>query len=399
MKQEIVSWGLCVWLWLWLCLLGSGVALREHYCERNVSVSSIVPVTKQRTVHKIPPKWKVWKKAEQRTETYQTMEEQISYKVVSECCPGYLQVESGLCEPICERGCPAFASCVAPQRCQCTPGYVSALDHRDGSHYCEPICERSCPSGSECVAPNTCACRKGYKAQQPTGHAVSAPCEPTCQLGDGCANGRCIDVEHCICNEGFSWSMLIHSCVSLSDEEVAWRDELLALQSSTTTTTAETAESVVAAVAEDCPIGFVLYVGECRAEIFESNESTAKDCRKTGCGPHQTCNELGNCSCNAGYVQDEKKEEVNSTISCHRSLLGDILSIDQAADDEDDLNMFTIPILCVASGVLIVLLIAGLVTRLRRGRVGDQNNESQPKEAVLQCEFKQKTCDVDDWVP
>ncbi|XP_034475616.1 multiple epidermal growth factor-like domains protein 10 [Drosophila innubila] len=393
MKQERISGCLCVWLWLWLGLLGSSMALREHYCERNVTVSRVVPVTKQRTIVKQPSKWTPWKKTKQITETYSTQEEQISYRLVSECCPGYLQMESGLCEPICDRGCPAFASCVAPQRCQCTAGYVSALDHREGSHYCEPICERSCPTGSECVAPNTCACRDGYKAKQPTGDAVSAPCEPTCQLGDGCANGQCVDVERCVCNEGFSWSMLSHSCESLSEDEVSRIEEI---QQSTMTAISETAET--ATVAADCPEGFVLYVGECRAELFESNESTSKDCRKTGCGPHQTCNELGNCSCNAGYLEDEKKEE-SSMLSCHRSLLGDILSIDQAADDEDELNMFTIPILGVASGMLFVLLIAGLITRLRRGRGGDRNDDSQPKEAVLQCEFTQKSYDVDEWVP
>ncbi|KAM8715239.1 hypothetical protein ACLKA7_002311 [Drosophila subpalustris] len=373
------------------------MALREHYCERNVSVSRVVPVTKQRTVVKQPSKWMPWKKPKQLTETYETQEEQIAYKLVSECCPGYLQVESGLCEPICERGCPAFASCVAPQRCQCTTGYVSALNHRDGSHYCEPICERSCPAGSECVSPNTCACKEGYMAKQPTGDAVSAPCEPTCELGDGCANGQCVDVDRCVCNEGYIWTTITNSCMSLSEDEASRLEEIQLLRSSTTEEISETAET--SAVAAECPKGFVLYSGECRAEIFESNESPVKDCRSTGCGPHQTCNEhLGNCSCNTGYVEDEKKDD-SSTLSCHRSLLGDILSIDQAADDENELNMFTIPILGVASGFLFVLVIASLITRLRRGRGGDQDNDSQPKEAVLQCEFTQKSYDVDEWVP
>lgn len=390
-------------LFVWLCLLGSCLALREHYCERNVSLSRVVPVTKQRTVIKQPSKWTPWKSPKQITETYSTEEEQISYKLVSECCPGYLQVESGLCEPVCERGCPAFASCVAPQRCQCTAGYVSALNHRDESHYCEPICERSCPTGSECVAPNTCACRDGYRAKQPTGDAVSAPCEPTCQLGDGCANGQCTEVERCVCNEGFSWSVLTHRCVSVSDEEVSGLEQTQEFNSITTiaaseTETAETATVAVAAAA-DCPEGFIRYVGECRAEFFESNESRSMDCRKTGCGAHQTCNELGNCSCNSGYHEDDKTKDT-SILTCHRSLLGDILSIDQAADEENNLNMFTIPILGVASGMLFVLLIAGLITRLRRGRAErDRDNDSQPKEPVLQCEFTQKSYDVDEWVP
>ncbi|XP_062121000.1 cell death abnormality protein 1 [Drosophila sulfurigaster albostrigata] len=360
MKQE-----LC--LWLWLCLLGSGVALREHFCERNVSVSSMVPVNKQHTIVKQPSKWKFWKKSQEITETYATHEEQISYKVISECCPGYLQVATGLCEPICERGCPAFASCVAPQRCQCTAGYVSAISQRDNSHYCEPVCDSFCSDGSECVGPNTCACKEGYNAAQPVGDAVSAPCLPSCRLNNGCENGKCDEAaDVCVCNESYAWSTILHACIQthfrpITEEQSVEEQEMTTIREQGIE---EPSKPIV------CEKGFVLYAGQCRAEFFESNELQVKHCRLTGCGAHQTCDEAtGNCTCNIGYSKDEPKEGV-TTLTCHRSILGDILSIDQAVDDEDEINFFTIPVLGFASGFLFVLVVASLITRIRRGRHG-----------------------------
>lgn len=393
---------------VWLCLLMPGTSLaslREHYCERNVSSSQLVPVTKERTVIKQPSKWKFWQKSKQHTETYSAEEERISYKLISECCPGYRQLESGLCEPICERGCPAHASCVAPQRCQCTAGYVSAVSHRDGSHYCEPVCERSCPSGSQCVAPQTCACKEGYRALEPTGDGVSAPCVPSCQLGDGCANGRCVEVERCECNRGYVWSTEQHRCIEHAvDDDVTELEEFLGSTSSGSTT-------LPAAIASECEEGFVLYAGECRAEFFESNEKAAEDCRQTGCGRHQTCSEQGVCECNSGYAPDEpsKKQEKEqaqgqgkrSKLTCSRTLFDHLLSIDQAANEDDELNVLTIPILGIASGALLVLTIAGLIEGARRRRIRRAGGDAdgQPKEPVLQCEFTQKSYDVDEWVP
>ncbi|EDW11882.1 multiple epidermal growth factor-like domains protein 11 [Drosophila mojavensis] len=389
---------ICAVLCLWLCMLGTSLAARENYCERNVTTRTLVPVTKQRTVIKQPSKWKLWKKAEKITEFYNTHEEQISYKVISECCPGYSQVgESGLCEPVCERGCPAHASCVAPQRCQCTTGYISAVAHRDGSHYCEPICERSCPAGTHCVAPNTCECKPGHQPLPPTGDGVSAPCAPVCQVGDGCANGQCVDVEVCACNRGYFWNAESNSCqlrnddtmMKLTSDDVTEPEEYLSKSSSTPT----------AFTAADCEVGFILYAGECRAEFFESSDGRAKEqhCAQTGCGPHQSCDALGKCSCNAGYVEEES-EDANAKLSCRRGLLEQLLSIDQAADDENELNTLTIPIVGVASGALLVIVIVGLVTGMRRRRK-QEPNDSLPKEPVLQCEYTQKSYDVDEWVP
>lgn len=391
-------------LGVWLCLLaGTSLALREHYCERNVSSSQLVPVTKQRTVIKQPSKWKIWQKTKQITETYSTEEEQVSYKLIAECCPGYRQLESGLCEPICERGCPAHASCVAPQRCQCTTGYVSAISHRDGGHYCEPVCERSCPSGSQCVAPQTCACKEGYRALEPTGDGVSAPCVPSCQLGDGCAHGRCVEVERCECNRGYLWSAVEHRCIEQSQpgaDDVTELEEFLSSTSSGATT-------VRAAEAAECADGFVLYAGECRAELFESNEKAGADCHQAGCGPHQTCSEQGVCECNSGYAPDEPSEKEREQeqgkrgkLTCSRTLFDQLLSIDQAANDDDELNVLTIPILGVASGALLVLTIAGVIEGMRRRRrKAGGESDAQPKEPVLQCEFTQKSYDVDEWVP
>jgi len=182
--------------WATILLLGSVAvtAQKDNYCERNETTRVLVPVTKQVIIVKPQSKWKIWKKPEKIVELHDSMEEQVTHQLVRECCPGYLQVESGLCEPICTRGCPAHASCAAPDRCECISGYISARSHQDGSHYCEPICQTQCPVGAQCVSPNTCACRDGYTQLQPTGDGVSADCAPICQVGDGCANGKCIDV-------------------------------------------------------------------------------------------------------------------------------------------------------------------------------------------------------------
>lgn len=386
----------CVALCLWLCVLGTSLAVRENYCERNVTTKTLMPVTKQRTVIKQPPKWKLWKKAEKITEFYNTHEEQISYKLVSECCPGYLQVESELCEPVCERGCPAFASCVAPQRCQCTTGYISAVAHRDGSHYCEPICERSCPTGSHCVAPNTCECKPGHQPLPPTGDGVSAPCAPVCQVGDGCANGQCVDVEVCACNRGYFWNAESSSCQPRNDEMMMLTsDDVTELEEHLN----KSPSTPSAFIAADCEVGFILYAGECRAEFFESSDGKAKEshCTPTSCGQHQNCNAEGKCACNAGYVEEER-EDVNAKLSCRRGLLEQLLSIDQAADDDNELNTLTIPIVGVASGALLVIVIVGLVTKVSRRRKHEPN-ESLPEEPVLQCEYTQKSYDVDEWVP
>ncbi|EDW03249.1 GH11135 [Drosophila grimshawi] len=358
----------------------------------------MVPVMKQRTTIKQPPKWKVWKKAQRVTEFYNTHEEQLSYKLILECCPGYMQVESGLCEPICDRGCPAYASCVAPQRCQCTRGYISAVAHRDGSHYCEPICERGCLIGSQCVAPNTCACKDGFKSLPPNGDAISAPCEPICTLGDGCANGQCVDVERCVCNRGYQWSEESSTCVANTDVQEESNDDFTELRDYLSSTAkATTFASVVAA---DCEDGFVFYSGECRAELFESNEPSAvKDCRQFDCGPNQSCSEQGNCICNAGYVEvlaDDEDVKKNSTLSCRPSLFDQLLGIDETTDDEDELNSLTILIVGMATVVLLMIVILGLLGGMRRLR---GQPETEPREQTLQCEFTQKSYDLDESVP
>ncbi|XP_068151428.1 anterior pharynx in excess protein 1 [Drosophila tropicalis] len=376
-----------------LCLLLSPIvatSIRENYCERNVTSRTVVPVIKTRTIVKKPSKWTPWKKTEKKFEEYTAYEEQITHKLVSDCCVGYHQVESGLCEPICERGCPAHASCVAPQRCQCTTGYVSALDHRDGSHYCEPICERSCSKGSQCVAPNTCSCREGYKQLSPAGDGVSGDCVPTCQLGDGCANGKCIDVERCECIEGYDWDENENKCKEIA--HVASVEEEEEPMSTT---------NDIPPTSEECSEGFVLYGGQCRPETFDSNEAEVKDCRIAGCvGHHQVCSDLGSCICAEGYVQENDAEQ-NSTLSCRRGILEELLSIDQAADEDNELNPWTIPIIGLASGSLFVLLLAGLIGGVRhhRQRRDQSENEALPKEPVLQCEYSKKSYDVDEWVP
>ncbi|XP_052854202.1 epidermal growth factor-like protein [Drosophila gunungcola] len=374
-------------IWALTLLLGSAAvtAQRDNFCERNETIRTQVPVTKTRTIVKSQPKWKVWKKSEKYTETYDAEEERVTHRLIRECCPGYLQVESGLCEPVCSRGCPAHASCAAPDRCECISGYVSARNHLDGSHYCEPICQTLCPPGAQCVAPNTCACRDGFTQLQPAGDGVSGDCAPVCQVGDGCSHGKCIDVDRCSCNAGYRWDKAEERCVELSAELTS--DEL--------DTTEESAESLAtsstaAFTATECPEDYVLFRGECREKQFNSNEA---GCLKSGCGPHQTCLESGTCHCSDGFVPEESME-YGGVLSCKRSLFDQILGLNEATDDEDELNPWTIPIIGVASGALFVLLIVGLLggKRYRQERATLANKE-------MECQYSQKTVDVDEWVP
>ncbi|XP_017002807.2 protein draper [Drosophila takahashii] len=372
--------------WALILVLGSvalTTAQRDNFCERNETIRSEVPVTKQRVIVKQPSKWKFWKKSERKSESYDSTEEQVTHRLVRECCPGYLQVESGLCEPVCTRGCPAHASCAAPDRCECINGYVSARNHQDGSHYCEPICHNQCPAGAQCVAPNTCECREGYTQLKPTGDGVSGDCAPVCQVGNGCANGKCIDVERCFCNSGYRWDKIEERCVEMSAEYSSEEAE----------TTEESSESwgtssTAAFTATECPEDYVLFRGECREKQFNSNEEAG--CLKSGCGAYQTCQESGKCRCSEGYVAEENSEP----LSCRRTLIDQILGLNEATDDEDELNPWTIPIIGVASGALFVLLIVGLLggRRYRQERTAAANKE-------MECQYSQKTVDVDEWVP
>ncbi|KAH8410237.1 hypothetical protein KR009_009619 [Drosophila setifemur] len=375
-------------IWAVVLLLGPpGLvsSLPDNYCERNETVREMVPMTGQRQIVNVPSKWKFWKKTEKKTESYDFEGEQITYRMVRECCAGYRKMESGICEPICTRACPAYASCAAPNRCECIGGYVSAKSHHNGSHYCEPICQRACPSGAQCVRPNTCACREGYAQLKPAGDGVSGDCVPTCQVGEGCANGRCIDVERCSCNAGYRWDRDDEMCVEVSAESISEE------QDSTEESVEDIASSSTAAlIATDCQEDFVLFRGECREKQFNSDE---EGCQKTGCGPHQTCQESGICHCSDGYVQEEVSVE-NGTLTCRRTLLDQLLSLNEATDTEGELNPWTIPIIGVACGAIFVLLIAGLLggRRYRREREAASSKE-------MDCQYSQKTLDADEYVP
>ncbi|XP_017068019.2 multiple epidermal growth factor-like domains protein 11 [Drosophila eugracilis] len=371
--------------WALFFLLGSVAvnAQRDNYCERNVTIHKTVPVIKERIIVRTPSKLKFWKKAEKITEQYESIEERVTHQLIKECCPGYLEVESRLCEPICTRGCPAHASCAAPDRCECISGYVSARNHQDGSHYCEPICQTLCSAGAQCVSPNTCACREGYTQLLPDGYGVSGDCAPVCQVGNGCANGKCIDVERCSCNAGYRWDKAEERCIEVSAESISEELEL-AEESSESSSTSSTAAFTVT----ECPDNYVLFHGECREKQFNSNEV---GCLKTGCGPHQTCLESGSCHCSDGYAAEENTE-ASGELRCVRTLLDQILGLNEATDDDDELNPWTIPIIGVASGFLFVLLIVGLLggKRYRQERAAVANKE-------MDCQYS--SVDVDKWVP
>lgn len=81
------------------------------------------------------------------------------------------------------RGCLNNGTCVAPNRCQCAPGWTG-----DKCHI--PICEQTCLNGGNCTLPNLCTCEKGW-----AGHDCSyALCAQECNN-----NGKCVEPDVCKC--------------------------------------------------------------------------------------------------------------------------------------------------------------------------------------------------------
>lgn len=100
------------------------------------------------------------------------------------------------CKPSCAPECPTNSTCVAPDKCQCDPGYGSTSSYADSVLKCDPICERTCVNAF-CGYPNECVCHLGH---QP--HPVEDfVCEPVCR--DGCVNARCVQPDRCECNDGY----------------------------------------------------------------------------------------------------------------------------------------------------------------------------------------------------
>ncbi|TMS19921.1 Signal peptide, CUB and EGF-like domain-containing protein 1 [Larimichthys crocea] len=136
------------------------------------------------------------------------------------CRKGYTVRTDDLtkCQPVCDPPCHNYGVCVAPNTCDCPPGYpglgCSAMCSPPCAHggtcmrwnkcLCPPgwtgpgchtaVCELPCANGGRCVGPDTCQCPSDYIGPQ----CLLPLCTPACQNG-----GRCVDVNKCICVDGW----------------------------------------------------------------------------------------------------------------------------------------------------------------------------------------------------
>ena len=64
--------------------------------------------------------------------------------------------EGGECVDQVVRGCYNNGTCVAPDTCECSPGW-------SGYDCTVPICEQTCAHNGNCTLPDTCTCEKGWE--------------------------------------------------------------------------------------------------------------------------------------------------------------------------------------------------------------------------------------------
>lgn len=112
------------------------------------------------------------------------------------CEIGYALNNAGRCTPVCSMGC-TNGECIGPETCLCRPDYRPAAN--DAQHICEPICQYGCNDHQICVAPNKCECEPGFNITY-TG-VCNAICEPACNTMSG---AFCSAQNHeCYCLEGY----------------------------------------------------------------------------------------------------------------------------------------------------------------------------------------------------
>lgn len=136
------------------------------------------------------------------------------------CKEGYIirKDDPTKCQPVCDPPCQNYGVCVAPNICDCPPGYpgvgCSAMCSPPCAHggtcmrwnecLCPrgwtgagchtAVCELPCANGGRCVGPDTCQCPSDYTGPQ----CLLPLCTPACQNG-----GRCVDVNKCTCVGGW----------------------------------------------------------------------------------------------------------------------------------------------------------------------------------------------------
>ncbi|XP_017154787.1 von Willebrand factor D and EGF domain-containing protein [Drosophila miranda] len=110
------------------------------------------------------------------------------------CAEGYvrgLRESAALgCQPICIPDC-GYGHCVAPNQCECFPGYHKRINGTS----CENGFYKRCENGFR-ANETTCVCQNGFRYDNNT-----ASCLPDC--GDNCENGVCISPGNCRCFNGY----------------------------------------------------------------------------------------------------------------------------------------------------------------------------------------------------
>ena len=99
--------------------------------------------------------------------------------------PGRWKVAGGECINEVIRGCFNNGTCVAPNTCKCSQGWV-------GSNCNTPTCKLPCKNGGNCTGVNECTCEKGW-----SGEDCSTPlCAQECQN-----RGVCVAPDVCQCRQ------------------------------------------------------------------------------------------------------------------------------------------------------------------------------------------------------
>ncbi|KAH8276041.1 hypothetical protein KR026_000732 [Drosophila bipectinata] len=104
------------------------------------------------------------------------------------------------CRPQCSKACGTHEACVAPEECECAPGYRRTTDLG-----CQPVCAPDCGYG-KCIAPNQCECFAGF-IKRPQRNV----CEAECYIN--CENGFCESRYKCQCREGYRYDLNTTSCL------------------------------------------------------------------------------------------------------------------------------------------------------------------------------------------
>jgi len=108
----------------------------------------------------------------------------VTYDLWKANATGRWYQEGGECIDYVKRGCFNNGTCVAPDLCECAPGW-------SGDDCSIPICRQRCHHNGNCTLPDTCTCEKGW-----TGFDCRKPvCSQDCNNG-----GYCVAPDTCRCD-------------------------------------------------------------------------------------------------------------------------------------------------------------------------------------------------------